>query len=277
MKIPRQVLDAVGQCIYCKATSQPLQTEHIVPFGLNGPWELPRASCQECAKIISEFEREVLRNSLIVPRVALNFPTRNKKQRPQAFSLIVEKEGKETTLQVPIQEHLAAMILLQYKLPAYIDRRQYKSGIEVVGLVNIKVGGPPIEELARKHGAEKLAVSVTYSGDAFPRLLAKIAYGFAVTGLGLNMIETAYVLPAILGKADDIGRWVGCADKTRLPGNDLHEVEALVINNEIRVHVRLFAAYKAPEYLVVVGRVPESFGLRNTNLQSRSDVSERVI
>lgn len=48
-----------GECIYCGKRDAPLGTEHAVPYGLNGPWTLLRASCDACAKITSRFEHDV--------------------------------------------------------------------------------------------------------------------------------------------------------------------------------------------------------------------------
>jgi len=41
----------IGACIYCGERDAPLSTEHAVPYGLNGPWTIQRASCALCAKI----------------------------------------------------------------------------------------------------------------------------------------------------------------------------------------------------------------------------------
>jgi len=39
----------VGECIYCGERDAPLTTEHAVPYGLNGPWTLLRASGAVCS------------------------------------------------------------------------------------------------------------------------------------------------------------------------------------------------------------------------------------
>jgi hypothetical protein len=150
------------------------------------------------------------------------------------------------------------MMLPIFALPTCLDQRRYKKGIDVIGSAIIQVGGPKGEELLKKHDANSLAVQVTYEPVAFARLLAKIAYGFTVAEFGLSKIEEAHVLPAILGKSDDVGRWVGCAADNRLAaGSHLHEIKLSVISGEIRGHVRLFAQFNAPEYLVIVGRMSE--------------------
>jgi len=148
------------------------------------------------------------------------------------------------------------MVLLIFALPAYLDQRHDKKGISITGSVTVQVGGPPAEELLKKHGASSLVLGVSYQPIAFARLLAKIAYGFAVAWLGLSMIEEDYVLPAILGKSDDVGRWVGCVTDNQLAaGKHLHEIKLLVTKGEIIERVRLFARFNALEYLVAVGRV----------------------
>jgi hypothetical protein len=60
LSVPKNARD-VGQCIYCDATEEPLGKEHAVPYGLNGPWTLLRASCRICADITHRFERDSLR------------------------------------------------------------------------------------------------------------------------------------------------------------------------------------------------------------------------
>jgi hypothetical protein len=66
-------------------------------------------------------------------------------------------------------------------------------------------------------------------------LVAKIAYGFSVLTLGLDHIKDHYVLPAILGKSSDIGRWVGCY-RTSTSGDStgLHVVTARMEGKENR-------------------------------------------
>lgn len=72
-KIPDITLDSVGRCIYCHTRRERLYEEHIVPYGLNGPWKLLRASCQRCGGITSGFERAVLKTTFDTMRIALNF------------------------------------------------------------------------------------------------------------------------------------------------------------------------------------------------------------
>ncbi len=96
----------------------------------------------------------------------------------------------------------------------------------------------------------------THHGHHFQRLIAKVAYTILVADVGLDGIEAAYVLPAIMGQSQDIGRWVGCDEMEYItdPGV-LHGVTQAIVNDEVITRVRLFASYGAPEYVVVIGRL----------------------
>jgi len=260
MKLPRKVLGKIGKCIYCGKTEKPLQTEHIIPYGLNGPWELLEASCDKCAAITSTFESTVLRDSLIMPRVALDFPTRRRDRRPKKFPLAITRNRQQEVVEVPMHEHFAVMILPISEFPAYLDGRPYTKGVTIKSVIGIQVGGPSVEELGKRYGTKKLGITTTWHGNCFERMLAKIAYGFSVAYFGMENLEEVYVLPAILGQKDDVGRWVGTAKDIRLDiGKFLHHIELTIINEEIIVRIKLFALFNVPEYLVVVGRTAKHF------------------
>src|SRR5664280_2922450 len=71
----------VGECIYCGERDAPLSTEHAVPYGLNGPWTLLRASCAVCAKITSRFEHDAMRSLCPDVRNALAMQSRRRDKR----------------------------------------------------------------------------------------------------------------------------------------------------------------------------------------------------
>ena len=257
MKIPHQVLGNVGQCIYCKTTQKALHTEHIVPYSLNGRWELLKASCQDCADITSTFERDVSRK-LLLPARMLDLSTYHKGKQPAALSLEIESRGQKETLHIPWKEAPIPISLPFFKLPAYIDQRRYEKSIDLCGQPWTVLGSSRIEEIARKHGAESLSISISYEPIQFARLLAKIAYGFAIAHYGLDKIREVYVLPAIMGQLDDVGRWVGCKTTDLLgPSKNLHEIKLISVNEEIHCNLRLFSQLNTPEYLVIVGRASE--------------------
>jgi hypothetical protein len=66
--------------------------------------------------------------------------------------------------------------------------------------------------IAKKHVANKVILR-DYPAEVFARFIAKIAYGYAVERYTLNVFEKVYIVPAILGHTNDIGRSVGCSDR----------------------------------------------------------------
>ena len=74
---------------------------------------------------------------------------------------------------------------------------------------------------------------------------------------GLSAIEEAHVVRAILGVADDIGRWVGCDGRRLMPKRryNLWATSLNVTEGLITVRVKLFAWADGTEYIVIVGRL----------------------
>jgi hypothetical protein len=95
-----------------------------------------------------------------------------------------------------------------------------------------------------------------------------------VADVGLDGIETVYVLPAILGNSEDMGRWAGCDGMEYItdPGV-LHGVSQLIVDGEVIVRVRLFASYLAPEYIVVVGKLRPEAGAGRFKVSGREGFS----
>jgi len=247
----------VGRCIYCGTTDEPLHKEHIVPYCLGGSFILHRATCPNCEKITREFEYCVTTEQALVIRTVMNLPTRRKGRRPQTIPLKVTKAGQKMTIDCPIELYPMRLTLAVYTPPAYIDRRSYKKGIDWRGIVTV---GPPvklIERLRETFQIDDFSSTISLQGLTQARLLAKIALGFAVAKYGSRVIEHAYIRRAILGQSEDIGKWVGCISRSSTATNLLHEVTLSVgKDNNIYAYVRLFAKYKTPEYLVVVGPTP---------------------
>jgi hypothetical protein len=245
----------VGECIYCRTKDPPLRREHLIAAGLNGPWVLQKASCRDHEKVTSAFEGHVLGGPFRLARAGLKmhsghgFPT-------TAPLLIHRGDGQFFTVDLPVKEYPVVVQFEEFLPPAYLDTRPYTGGIDVCGHRAIHVAGPEPNDVGRRLGAKQMRWKTGYPGHSFPRLIAKIAYTFLVADVGLDGIESAYVLPAIRGDTDDIGRWVGCDDTEYLTDPAyLHAVAMHVVDREVFMRVRLFASYGAPEYAVVVGRL----------------------
>jgi len=246
----------IGQCIYCKRVEGRLSREHIVPEGLNGELTLTQASCQRCGNVTSRFERDLLRNAFGAARVTLAMRTKRSHDRPKQLPLLVKRGGREIEIAIPAVEYPAILALPIFAPPAQLTGEPYASGIKLRDVSYVQLSGLPLAELHRRYGYDYTGIQIEYQPVQFARGIAKIAFGFAVLQLGLERIEDRHVVPAILGDASDIGRWVGGHRSPPLSASTgLHSITLKVEAKEIQVFVRLFAQFGAPEYHVVVGRV----------------------
>jgi len=234
----------VNQCIYC-GSQKDLSREHIVPYGLLPKGQeglvLEKASCSTCKDKTSAFERDVLRHLLRMARASLKM--RSYRKHPKSFS--IKAGGGE--IEVPVEE-LGAPILL----PIFAKPSSNKIGIDVVGSHNIWHEDKKLINLIKEQGS--IQVKWNFRPIDFAKMVAKIAYGFAVYQYGLERFSEVFVLPAILGKADDIGSWVGCIDKKIVGTNYLH-LESGINNGQVLVHVRFFEKWGGPTYVTLVGKV----------------------
>ena len=248
----------INQCIYCGDSVGKLTKEHIVPRSLNGQFTLQQACCEKHRIITNRIESAVLRGPMWEARTRMKMSTRRKDERPKTFPISYEREGSQYEISYPTEKLPAWLFLPLYRLPAFIDKRYYNKGIKTTsGGVWIVVGKQLLKELSMELKADSINFSVTYTGHDFARLLAKIAYGFAIKEFGPGIIHTAYVLNAIIGDSKDIEKWVGCSGKQQDKTNNLHEIKLSVENGNIYAYIRLFSNHVvSPEYLVVVGSAP---------------------
>ena len=188
----------------------------------------------------------------------MGLATRRPKNRPTKFSLSFTRSGHWNELQVPVSELTGTTIMLVLETPAYLDGRPYHRGMTVKGILELHVGGPRLEDMAKVVGAETVQTSATFRGNDFERMLAKIGYGFAIATFGVEGLEQVYVLQSILGGIDDVGMWVGCPkDYLADASSNLHEAKVETSGRDVVVRVRLFASCKGPWYQIVVGRLKD--------------------
>jgi hypothetical protein len=250
--------NAVGFCVYCGSRDE-LSDEHIIPYGLNGNRILPQASCKKCAETTSRFERTVLKEDTQHVRTALNFKTRRPKDRPKTLPLVVTIQGKEQTIQVPPNKHLVVFPFPLFKMPGYLEGRPAQPGIPVGGFVSIHFGPHP-QKLMAEFKADKVGVELKLDPLAFARMLAKIAHCTVVAELGADALAENFVLPAIRGESEDLGRWVGSGGDATPPTpseithSAIYSVYSRNTESVLIVLLKLFANTPAPAYAVVVGR-----------------------
>jgi hypothetical protein len=248
----------VGHCIYCGDTSH-LSCEHILPLGLSGTAELPEASCEGCRKITGQVEQIVLRGPMWPVRVYRGLKSRTKhKDAPRTYPLTIIRGGQEALVSLPPEEYPILLPFPVFTPPAILDPEGYSDGIRVKKVTTISFGPRP-EEVLKKHGAEQIRISRDVKPVAFARMLAKIAYAWAVAERQIDAPNAdSPVVSAILGKTDDIGRWVGTLDHpSSHTSNALHH---LAIHRDasrgmLIAEVRLFADSQTPSYGIILGKI----------------------
>ena len=278
MSTAKKSLGTIGKCIYCGDSESSLSEEHIIPLSLGGKFTLKQASCKKCQGITSGLELDVLRYTLLPVRAKMNLPTRHRNKRPKQFPLTVAKGAQKEKINVPISERPTMLVLPEFKEPAYVDKRKCEKGIDLIGTLAYEVGQPSFTQFFKEHNITSISETVTYNakgGFTFARLLAKIAYGFAVAHFGIDILNTSYVLPCILGKSDDSGRWVGSTGRVLPTTKSLHEIGLSVKDGDIYSYIRLFANFKpvVPEYVVVIGRAPQIGTSTLNNIQLNKEVT----
>lgn len=101
----------IGHCIYCRSTEE-LSDEHVIPYSLGGRIILNKASCADCARITSDFERKLARDLLGPVRAKEGAPSRTKrKSRPTHFPHTGIYDGKISQRILPLNEHPGTFVL----------------------------------------------------------------------------------------------------------------------------------------------------------------------
>ena len=264
----RIVLGSVGKCIYCKKSDFELSDEHIIPYGLNGNQVLLDASCSDCSKITSAFERDILRHTFLLPRKAFRMRSYNKRKDEVPAKLKIGESVKY--IKIPKDDAPIIFALPIFLQPSILDNRPFQPGIQGTGEFQIhEIRGIAKEKLRKKHGGpSKISFHISYKPTNFARMIAKIAYGFAVAHFGIDDIEDLGILSAIKGETDDIGKWVGCVNDERFaPNTVLHSWKAQIefsyliekpretLDARLSYKISLFSLFNTPEYTVIVGNV----------------------
>lgn len=265
----RTVLGTVGKCVYCKRSDVPLSEEHIIPYGLNGNQVLLEASCSECSKITSAFEGDVLGRAFILPRLGFKMRSRHGKNKDKKITVSLEQNSNISYIDIPAEDCPILFMMPIFMSPEFLDNRPHQPGIQGTGsFYSSEIRGVPKEKLREKYGPGKIAVNISYNPNSFARMLAKIAYGFAVAHFGVDDVEDLGILSAIKAETDDIGKWVGNVDGEKFAPNTVLHSWQLGINSSYEIDapketvkgqliykISLFSLFNTPEYTVVVGNV----------------------
>lgn len=259
---PDNVFAVIGACIYCRRRDT-LCDEHIVPAGLDGNAILRDASCTDCGRITSAFESRVL-NNLRDIRSGLGLGSKRRKTKTRTAAVYGTEDGKEVVYRVPLERHVLPILFPVFPPPQCGVSDERKAGIDLIGLQWVRYGVDP-EDVGKSLSIPKVQLKLRLYAADFARVLAKIAYCYAVSQVGLEAFAEVTVLPAILGSSDDVGHWVGTYAKEEAKASDstlLHRLNLMLIPSDPAnetagliavVHVQLFSTSPSPGYRVVVG------------------------
>ena len=247
----------VGRCIYC-GSEKNLEKEHIIPYALGSDVILPKSTCRNCAKITGHFEQEVLRGPMWPVRKLLKLKSRTKHvNAPKTMKLLICKNEEEKQIEVPLEEYPAILHFLIFAPPEY-GNEHYENRIALVGVNSIRFGLKP-EEVLKKYGADKLILKDRpVKPVIFAQTIAKIGYSFAVATGEIKKIKgQPLLLSALLGKSNDIGKWVGTSQKNEVYLNLLHRLAPFEDKEKglLIIEVQLFANSHTPIYEVIIGHL----------------------
>jgi hypothetical protein len=176
---------------------------------LNGPWTLLRASCGECSKITTRFERDVMRCLWPDVRNVLAMQSRRRDKRSATIPLEVHRDGVRETMQVPRTQFPTYLMTPLFPAPTIlgVDTPIANGSVELLAM---HLCGPTFEEASNAYpGCHFVGTHINFSIGAFLQLLAKIGFCAAVAAVGLGAFTSTPIRKVILGTDTDITRWVG--------------------------------------------------------------------
>lgn len=250
------IFDPYGSCIYC-GTERELTDEHIVAHGLGGSAVLPMSSCKNCAAITGRDEQFVLRGPMWPVRRVLKLPSRNPKDAPTELPLKLVRNGTIVNVVLPIERHPLMLYFPKFSPPGIISG-EHSDVINLKGLFYYNFG-KRIEKVLADEGAEDIQYEQYYKFVPFAKMIAKIGWSMAAAQGELNKItKDDCVLPALLGKNNNIGYWVGThTDPIVTHPGTLHFLGIIEDRDKgfLRAEVKLFSNSQTPIYGVVLGRL----------------------
>jgi hypothetical protein len=253
----------VGECIYCGERDAPLGNEHAIPYGLNGPWTLLRASCEDCAKITTRFEHEVMRRLWPDVRNVLAMQSRRKDKRSTTLPLVVQRDGVRETIQVPRSKFPTYLTTPLFPPPAIFWTTTPIRGV-FTNITMMHVCGPSFAQASKDYpGADFIGTRTNFSAEDFARMLAKIGFSAGIASVGLGAFTNTPIRKVILGTDPCTGHWVGSwwKEPVNSTHGGLHEIRVVLSEPGAEIHaiIRLFAQFGAPEYHVMLGPADPTF------------------
>lgn len=283
----RKPYSSAGRCIYCLNPFDELTREHFVPESLEGSWFI-RGACNECAKRSNEdYENDVLKSDMVrTVRSMLDLKRKRKNKKPPIVMPALFAYGTADKLEIEdtdyVREQCAyprefAIIALE---PAMLLSPENGHSLEKrpirIWLRNIEdlkprdgvLSDPTVVENAYTSktdliltadvdvGGQSVSIRQRFPLLKFMRMLAKIAYCFAVAERGLDGFKDSEIRKLVRGERDDCYNFVGGAlHGDRLTSSYMHHLAFRERGKWQTVIVHLFSSFHAPAYEVIIGEV----------------------
>jgi hypothetical protein len=245
-----------GACIYCGRTGLELTDEHVVPLSLGGQHIIRDASCLDCAKITTRFERDVARELWGDARVSYDAPSRRKRMR-KTHIVLTDPDMPHRKVEVPYSEYPAPIVFYRMQkagiLQGLPDTLDISDAWQLVAISDDKKS----KEFKQKFGVD-LTAKFRNVPDSFARLIAKTGYCHVLMSLDPGDFRPL-CLPYILGQKKNLSYIVGGKFNTTEPEDKGYVLGTVGFASADRMmiiaEVRLYANLQTPIYHVLVGDV----------------------
>jgi hypothetical protein len=219
---------------------------------------LPQASCHQCEKITSFLDGFIARSVFYQVRAAADMQTRRK--LPSEFPVIIHfEDGRQEQVMVPADIHPATLVLPRFTPPDLLSGRSPDGHFRFTYKTWMRPSAA-FDEFVKQRGAQRGEVVASIKPQQFSRVMAKIAYAYAVAQLGLGGFKPL-LLDLIHQRNVHRGpELVGSDPETPPPASTrVHELDFLPHPTFVVVRLRLFASssidgeHAMPVYLIVAG------------------------
>ena len=255
-----RVFKPANRCIYCEEGKPPITREHVMPRGLGGGIIYPKASCEECRKVIHEVETYCLRGPFLSHRLELGL-VNDLADLGDVVKMPIRVNGERGQKSFSLKDLPNYLVLPQFHdPPGFVTGRN-----DGTGRYSFTLWGD--QRSLEEHGSVEASAVLAEGFDLykFSRAIAKIAHGFVAGEYGLDNFEP-WLLPLILAKDITlgdllIGDW---GEDGMARENVLHQVGVSFLEHaateqhekfvRIDVRLRLFARYeRTPVYRIIAG------------------------
>jgi len=254
-EMPHQVLKGFGRCIFCLADDKDLTEEHVIPYSLSGIGEIyiKDGSCGGCnSRINQQYENPLMQNDFKTIRAFLDLKRRKKKKPLKLPSTLSLSRGP---IETSIEDTPPLIPLISLPPAGLLTGIDYGDGHAMdIGSVQITI--VDLSAKSRKWG--DLGANVQIAPGAQPMVMAKIAYAYACTVLGLDRVKGGAAHDLIMERRHDIYNVVGgLAVEEPLTSRHFHHLHLRKRGGWITVIVHLFASFGARPWEVVIGEAYE--------------------